>query len=52
MIVSTMQDDFQLTVTAMLEACRRGPPAGRVEDVAIEEYRGPPLTRFTVLPTA
>jgi len=39
-------------VAAMLEACRRGPPAGRVEGVALEEYRGPVLTRFTVLPTA
>jgi acylphosphatase len=41
-----------VTVAAMLGACRRGPPAGRVDDVAEAEYRGPPLTRFTVLPTA
>lgn len=39
-------------VAAMLDACRRGPPVGRVENVAVEEYRGPALTRFTVLPTA
>jgi len=40
------------TVDAMLDACRRGPPAGRVDDVAIDEYRGPALTEFTLLPTA
>ncbi len=40
------------TVDAMLDACRRGPPAGRVDNVAVDEYRGPALTRFTVLPTA
>ena len=40
------------TVTAMLDACRRGPSVARVEEVAVEEYRGPELTRFTVLPTA
>jgi acylphosphatase len=39
-------------VDAMLDACRRGPPVGRVDDVAVAEYRGPALTRFTVLPTA
>jgi acylphosphatase len=39
-------------VAAMLDACRRGPPVGQVENVAVEEYRGPTLTRFTVLPTA
>jgi acylphosphatase len=39
-------------VAAMLEACRHGPTAGRVDDVAVDEYRGPILSRFTVLPTA
>jgi acylphosphatase len=39
-------------VAAMLDACRRGPPVGQVENVAVEEYLGPMLTRFTVLPTA
>ena len=39
-------------VAAMLDACRRGPSAGRVDGVALEDYRGPALTRFTVLPTA
>jgi acylphosphatase len=39
-------------VAAMLDACRRGPPVAHVESVAVEEYRGPALTRFTVLPTA
>ena len=39
-------------VTAMLEACRHGPPMARVESVAVDAYRGPTLTRFIVLPTA
>ena len=39
-------------VAAMVDACRRGPPVGHVENVAVEAYRGPTLTRFTVLPTA
>lgn len=39
-------------VAAMIEACRRGPPVGQVENVSVEEYRGPALTGFTVLPTA
>jgi acylphosphatase len=39
-------------VAAMVDACRRGPPVGHVENVAVEEYRGPTLARFTVLPTA
>jgi acylphosphatase len=42
----------EAAVTAMLDACRRGPPMARVENVAVEEYLGPPLTRFTFLPTA
>jgi acylphosphatase len=43
-------DDAQ--VTAMLDACRRGPPVGEVENVAVADYLGPAMTRFTVLPTS
>jgi len=39
-------------VAAMIDACRRGPPAGRVDNAAVDDYRGPTLGRFTVLPTA
>ncbi len=37
-------------VGAVVEACRR-PAVGRVDEVAIDEYRGPALSTFTVLPT-
>jgi len=43
-------DDAKVAV--MIDACRRGPPVGLVENVAVEEYRGATLTGFTVLPTA
>jgi acylphosphatase len=39
-------------VEMMVAACRRGPPASVVTDMKIADYAGPPLTRFSVLPTA
>lgn len=38
-------------VTAMIAACNRGPLGARVTSVIASDYVGPPLTRFTVLPT-
>jgi len=38
-------------VEAMVAACRAGPRAAAVEDVRVADYIGPPLTRFTALPT-
>jgi acylphosphatase len=39
-------------VAAMLDACRRGPPASRVDDLATADRPGPVQEGFTVLPTA
>jgi acylphosphatase len=39
------------TVGAMLEACRRGPPAARVADVAVSEAAMPVMAGFHVQPT-
>jgi acylphosphatase len=38
-------------VDAMVAACNRGPLGARVTKVMATDYVGPPLTRFTVLPT-
>ena len=38
-------------VDRMVATCRGGPYAARVTEVGISDYEGPPLTRFTVLPT-
>ncbi|MEX0696987.1 MAG: acylphosphatase [Dongiaceae bacterium] len=38
-------------VEAMLAACRIGPPAADVTDIRVDDYPGPPLTGFEVLPT-
>jgi acylphosphatase len=40
------------SVERMLAACREGPAIAAVEDVAVSDYVGPQLTRFTELPTA
>ncbi len=38
-------------VDAMIAACRDGPRAAVVVDASVADYAGPPLARFTVLPT-
>jgi acylphosphatase len=38
-------------VEAMLTACRQGPRSALVTDFRIGDYAGPPLTRFSFLPT-
>ena len=38
-------------VDGMLAACAVGPLGGEVTAVAVADYAGPPLSRFTVLPT-
>ena len=38
-------------VDRMVAACRKGPYAAGVAEVRVTDYVGPPLTRFTVLPT-
>jgi acylphosphatase len=40
------------SVAAMIERCRRGPPAARVTDVKIAEESGVASGGFTVRPTA
>jgi acylphosphatase len=39
-------------VEAMLAACRLGPATASVTDIRADDYLGPPLTGFEVLPTA
>ncbi len=39
------------SVDTMMAACNRGPLGARVSDVIPSDYLGPPLSRFTVLPT-
>ncbi len=39
-------------VEAMLAVCWKGPGAAEVTDISVGDYVGPPLTRFTMLPTA
>jgi len=36
---------------AMLEACRQGPPAARVDSIGLDVVDDPPVTGFVVLPT-
>jgi acylphosphatase len=36
---------------AMLEACREGPPAARVDSIGLDAVDDPPVTGFVVLPT-
>ncbi|MEX0851797.1 MAG: acylphosphatase [Bauldia sp.] len=38
-------------VEAMVSACRNGPRAANVAEVKITDHAGPPLARFTLLPT-
>jgi acylphosphatase len=38
-------------VEAMVAFCRVGPAAALVSDVRVDDYTGPPLTGFRVLPT-
>lgn len=38
-------------VDEMIAACRVGPRAAVVDDVQVEDYTGPRLTRFSELPT-
>ena len=42
----------EAAVEAMIAAAWKGPLGGHVADVAVAGYQGPPLTRFTILPTA
>lgn len=39
------------TVDSIVRACGDGPRLAIVSHVRIRDYEGPPLTRFTVLPT-
>ncbi len=38
-------------VGALIAGCREGPALADVHDVAVSDYVGPALTRFTELPT-
>jgi acylphosphatase len=38
-------------VAAMVEACRQGPSAAKVTDVAVDDWTGPALEGFEELPT-
>lgn len=50
-VVAVFSGEAQ-AVEAMIADCRIGPRAAFVLDVRVEEYAGPPLTGFQVLPTA
>jgi acylphosphatase len=39
-------------VETVLAACRRGPRLAMVSGIEVADYVGPPLARFTLLPTA
>lgn len=39
------------TVQAILEACKKGPPAARVSHIAVEDTQPPPGRGFRPLPT-
>lgn len=39
------------TVAAMVEECRKGPRAARVEDVTVDAWSGPALEGFEEMPT-
>ena len=39
-------------VAEVVAACRRGPLGSEPKDVAVSDYEGPALSRFTILPTA
>ena len=42
----------EAAVEAMIAACRIGPSAANVTDIRVDDYSGPLLTGFEVLPTA
>ena len=50
--VETVFSGDAQAVEAMIADCRIGPRAAFVLDVRTEDYAGPPLTGFRVLPTA
>ena len=50
--VETVFSGDAQAVEAMIADCRIGPRAAFVLDVRAEDYAGPPLTGFQVLPTA
>ena len=39
-------------ISAMIAECRQGPALADVRDVVVNDYVGPELTKFTLLPTS
>jgi acylphosphatase len=50
-VEALVQGDAE-SVAAMIQWCRRGPPAARVTDVEIAEATPAPVAGFTLRPTA